>query len=595
MPKEYHYCWELHLKSSPELLWPFVADTNRFNRDTGLPEVERLEIRNGISRMRFKHIPAALVEWEEKPFEWIYPYRFSIERDYRKGPLAQLRVLCELIPEEGGTLLRYQVWAQARNMLGDLAIPLVIGLVSGQMFRRVFQRYDALAGVGKTPLDVPGSGRLAIGGAQRLKEAARQFVQAGVDPSLVNRLTHLLQHADELSLLRIRPFALADRWGVERRKTLEMFLLATRLGVLDAHWELLCPMCRGSVESHSSLTQIHAHNECPSCQIAFEASFDLQVEIVFRPNPAVRVVDDQMLFCVGSPQRQPHIRLVQRVPARESRCVPVLLEKGVYLLRSRLGNARLHALRSGPDQVNISTEDLPAEAEIRIGLSPLVCLYNRQLIDIDFILEEGEWSDQAATAMDVTTLQIFRDLFAEETLRAGEMFSVGSVTLLFTDLRDSTRIYSQIGDAPAFARVMKHFDILREQIARQGGAMVKTMGDAVMAVFRQPLEALLTIQRAHNELTRLEGVPPLYLKAGVHRGPCLVITLNDRLDYFGSTVNLAARLPLFSQGADIVFSEQVAVDPQVDEWLSEQRNRISLFQAEIKGFEHPFRLWRLTL
>jgi len=166
---------------------------------------------------------------------------------------------------------------------------------------------------------------------------------------------------------------------------------------------------------------------------------------------------------------------------------------------------------------------------------------------------------------------------------------------MFTDLRDSTRMYRLIGDAPAFGRVRQHFEILEQEIAAQGGAVVKTMGDAVMAVFRQPLGAVLAIQNAHAEITKTEGTPPLYLKVGIHRGPCIAVTLNERLDYFGSTVNAAARLPGLAEGGEIVLSEQAASDPQVSEWLTNSHLPHGQFEATVKGFEQSFRLWRVKL
>ena len=90
------------------------------------------------------------------------------------------------------------------------------------------------------------------------------------------------------------------------------------------------------------------------------------------------------------------------------------------------------------------------------------------------------WTDQAATAAEVTSLQTFRDLFSREILRPGESISVGSLTILFTDLRDSTILYRQVGDAPAFGRVLDHFIVLREAITAEDGAVIKTIGDEVM-------------------------------------------------------------------------------------------------------------------
>ncbi|MDX9991446.1 MAG: DUF5939 domain-containing protein [Anaerolineales bacterium] len=593
MTKEYHYNWELYLPASPEALWPFVADTNRFNRDTGLPPVERIGIINGVSQMRFKQ-QFINIEWDENPFEWTYPYRFGIQRDYRKGPLAEMRVLCELTPRDNGTLLRYEVWARPSNLLGDAVIVIGVGWVSARRFESVFRNYASLAAAGKSPLDAPGVAHLSRGGLQRLEAGRAGLAALGIIPELVQRLFDLLKQGDDLNLARMRPFALADYWEMPRRATLEMFLQAARLGLLDIQWELICPICRGAAESHASLGEIHNHSHCPSCEIDFESNFDRQVEVTFTPNPAVRVLGENALFCVGSPRHVPHIALLQSVPAGESVRLSTLLEAGPYILRSAMGDVQLRAVADGLEHLEVDSENLP-KGLIEIGLMPTLHLQNSEAAPLNFTLENGEWGNQAATAADVTSLQLFRDLFANEALRAGDQLSIGSVTLMFTDLRDSTRMYRQIGDVSAFGRVRQHFEILEAEIARQGGAVVKTMGDAVMAVFREPVGALLAIQNSHAEITKTEGTPPLYLKVGIHSGPCIAVNLNERLDYFGSTVNAAARLPGLAEGGEIILSEQTARDPQVSEWLSASGLPQEPMEAIIKGFEQPFSLLRIKL
>jgi class 3 adenylate cyclase len=216
-----------------------------------------------------------------------------------------------------------------------------------------------------------------------------------------------------------------------------------------------------------------------------------------------------------------------------------------------------------------------------------------------FVLERMAWSDQATTASEVTTLQCFRDLFSDEALRPGEQIGVGSLTILFTDLVDSTRMYREIGDATAFGLVMNHFDVLRETILAEEGAIVKTIGDAVMAVFRQPLSALCVMARAQHILANPpEGKRPLYLKASIHTGPSIAVTLNERLDYFGSTINVAARLEKFSRGQDIIISQATYADPEVCDFLNNPQNGFiaESFTAQLKGFdEETFTLWRVSM
>jgi len=168
--------------------------------------------------------------------------------------------------------------------------------------------------------------------------------------------------------------------------------------------------------------------------------------------------------------------------------------------------------------------------------------------------------------------------------------------LMFTDLRDSTRLYRNIGDAAAFGRVREHFEILEEAIAAEGGSIVKTIGDAVMATFRQPVGALKAVWKAQTIIAE-RGEPMLWLKVGLHKGPCIVVNLNDRLDYFGSTVNITARLPGFSQGGELIFSEDFYSDPEIRDFISKNipPSALSSFSGDLKGFDEPFTMWKLRV
>jgi class 3 adenylate cyclase len=203
--------------------------------------------------------------------------------------------------------------------------------------------------------------------------------------------------------------------------------------------------------------------------------------------------------------------------------------------------------------------------------------------------------EDAVTAADVTALQMFRDLFATEAVRPEEPISVGTLTVLFTDLRDSTRFYREVGDAPAFGSVLDHLDAARAGVAANDGAVVKTMGDAVMAVFRRPAAAVRFALDAQAELAR-RGARPFRLKVGIHTGPCIAVSQEGRLDYFGSTVNAAARLVELSSGDDVVVTPAVRSDPEVVELLAERGESVAVdaIEAALKGFDERFELWRLA-
>ena len=598
MAREYHYLWTYDLEASPEALWPLVSDTNHFNRDTGQPAIEMLGNQGGTRHVRFK-LPIIKIEWDEEPFEWTYPYRFGIVRRYHSGPLAEMRVDCRLEPRvPSGTRLSYEVWARPANPLGYLAIPMGIGFYSAQRFKDTFHYYDQIASRGGTALTIHRERHLSPSGHARLQALSRELTLQDVEEKILVNLYEFLHRADDISVQRMRPYALADAWRLPRRKVLEAFLRATRLSALDMYWELLCPECRGTSEGHGKLSEVNSHSHCKTCNIDFTVNFDHNVEVVFRPNPSVRAVDENLEFCVGSPQRQPHVVVSHIVPAGEELPFRTVLDEGRYSLRASglLGFQALMATPQGSDSLiaRASSQGWPRE-ETNISLTPRLNLINQTDEARTFDLVRTAWSDQAATAADVTALQVFRDLFASEVLRPGEEISVGSVTLMFTDLRGSTRLYQQIGDAPAFGRVREHFKLLEEAVAAEGGNIVKTMGDSVMAAFRNPSAALRAIWAAQLKMSGSE--PRLWLKVGIHQGPCIVVNLNDRLDYFGSTVNVAARLPAFSNGGEVILSESIHNDYEVQGFLEKNArpNSLERFNGEVKGFNVPLALWRMKL
>jgi class 3 adenylate cyclase len=599
---EFHYKWEWRLRSSPELLWPFVADTNRFNRDTGLPSVRRADDAvqgNARQNLLFSKL-GVRVEWEEEPFEWVHPNRFGVHRRYSAGPVASTRVLVELeaLPQDG-TQLMYHTWIRPKNLIGLTTVPALMRFSYRRSFDTAFRRYDELAMRADHALEQPAGVHFVPGGRARLDALRRELLERTDEPELVARLVETVQRGDDFDMARLRPYALADTWGLPRRKVLELCLRATRAGLFDLRWDLLCPLCRGVKESGSTLEEIKQRVHCEVCNIDFASNFDRSVELTFRTSPTLRRVEERN-FCVGGPQLTPHIVAQQLLATGDERSVTLPLEAGRYRLRTleQAGGQFLIAAPEGAEEITLTAaRDGWSGDESRVSLAPTLHFENATDAEQLFVLERMAWSDQASTAAEVTALQVFRDLFSSELLRPGERISVGSLTVLFTDLRDSTSFYQEIGDAPAFGRVMDHFAVVQEAIAEEDGALVKTIGDAVMAVFRRPVSALRAILEAQQRLAApSDGAPPFYLKAGMHHGPCIAVTMNDRLDYFGSVVNIAARLERLSSGEDIVLSDAVRRDPEVAELLSAAENQLIAepFVAQLKGFdEAQFHLWRV--
>jgi class 3 adenylate cyclase len=190
------------------------------------------------------------------------------------------------------------------------------------------------------------------------------------------------------------------------------------------------------------------------------------------------------------------------------------------------------------------------------------------------------------TAKRMLSNQTFRDVFKADNLNADQRLKITSLTFLFTDLKGSTALYERVGDLTAFDLVRAHFSALLEIIAAEKGAVVKTIGDAVMATFIRPEHALvagLKMRAAMDRLNVERGSNDLVVKIGIHEGPCLAVMLNERQDYFGQTVNIAARVQSLSTSQEIHITAPVNDAPEVATILEKEAIKPIQKQAALRG------------
>ena len=214
------------------------------------------------------------------------------------------------------------------------------------------------------------------------------------------------------------------------------------------------------------------------------------------------------------------------------------------------------------------------------------------------MLAAGDEEESLATrGLDLLLVPAFWELFSGEAPAADESLRIGRVAILFTDLRGSTAMYAAFGDPHAYRLVRDHFAILSNAITRNNGALVKTIGDAVMASFGSGVEAVRAAFESQAELRAraADMGGELVLKAGVHAGACLAVKLNDRLDFFGGAVNTAARVQALSRGNDVLVTNEVIADIESEKTGASPHFRIEKkFDARLRGLPHPVRVNRLV-
>jgi class 3 adenylate cyclase len=195
------------------------------------------------------------------------------------------------------------------------------------------------------------------------------------------------------------------------------------------------------------------------------------------------------------------------------------------------------------------------------------------------------------TAKRMLTNQTFRDIYRTDTLDVDQGLKITSLTFLFTDLKGSTELYDRVGDIVAYDLVREHFRVLNEIVASEAGAVVKTIGDAVMATFSTPDRALAAALRMRDSVRQIKN--DLLIKIGIHEGPCLAVTLNDRLDYFGQTVNIAARVQSLADSRAIFTTKSVVENPQVSKMLETSKLQPTEQHAALRGIADKMTVYQI--
>jgi class 3 adenylate cyclase len=588
--------------------WRLLADTNHLNRTIGLPAVNFSSpdgARGDLSRAaRARAFGVVPLRWTEYPFNWVRERGYRFRREFQRGPLAVVEGGIELRP--AGERVRVKAFAEytPANLtgrflwrMGNATVLELLDFCDQYLLRKAEGRAD--------PTPVP-SRRPAVDLAQ-LDRLLQRLASAPVRPELLPLLRERILEGTDDQVVGVRPFALADVWGVDRMEVLRLFLYATRMGILELRWEVMCPNCRVPKVESAELAQVPSRFHCETCGIGYDVDFDRRVELRFSVHPNVREAED-LIYCIGGPLRVPHVLAQQYLRPREEHVLDVEVLAPTRL-RAVAGARHLDLVpgpsRSHPGDVKITYAEghwtgphgmvAPDSDALAIPEGARIALRNQTNGPLLVVLEELEWTGEQTTAAQVTALQEFRDLFSGEVLAPGQQMAIRDVALVFSDLKGSTSLYEGVGDAPAYSRVNRHFEFIREQVLAHRGAVVKTMGDAVMAAFHRMEDAAaaaLDMQREIGSWCMAQEIrPPFVLKVGVHHGAVIAVNANGRLDYFGRTVNVAARVGAESKGGDVVILKEVF--DEVSRLFEEAR--VEPFKTRLRGLEGERELVRIHL
>jgi adenylate cyclase len=584
---------------SPELLWTFAGNNELVSKIGGKPltQFARLAPDRGLGRWDVKLSYAGLRQhWIEFPYEWVQGSFMQTEMVYIKGVFDYLSVGVEtLAAPDGRGNIRIRLRFVPR-------VPLLSKALARKVLADFVKAWHKLLAV---PLDteriIEPFFEITDSVSAKADALAKEWVHLTVSPGQAQDAALFVLAAPDVAVRDLRPFEVADFYGLDRVDMLRFFLRCARTGFLDMRWALICPSCRGEAQRADHLSALPEDGgHCESCDVDFGIDFDRQVEVVFRPAQRIRALDDRS-YCLGSAGNTPHVVAQWNLLPGDASNSVVSLAPGEYRIRVfyQPGEILLKVSEGTGSALALDFGAPLAKDTLEVSSPVNLTLQNSSGEWRTLKIERLAYRETAATARVVTALQEFRDLFSAEVLRPGMQLGVSNITILFSDLKDSTAMYEARGDAKAFALVQDHFDLITEVIRKNGGGIVKTIGDAVMAVFTEPQAAVAAgLGMLDAFATRNQSKPPaeqLGLKIGVHRGPCIALTLNERLDYFGSTVNRAARVQSASEAGELCLSADLFMEPAISALLAAKEPKVEMIERNLKGLAGTTTLYRLSL
>jgi class 3 adenylate cyclase len=453
-------------------------------------------------------------------------------------------------------------------------------------------------------------------------EALFSVLRQSADAKSVAAIERAVGDAPDRALCRINVLTFAAENGLDEERALAAFLHAARLGLFELSWNVLCPGCGGVLEAGATLKTVnHEEYACGLCAAGYKPTLDEMVEVTFTVSARVRRIGGH------DPDSLPEVEYYRQIFWSSGVDLPETLDKS-------LADFTIDSIELPPGERAVLSVQLPADfvivfdpvthgtqfieikgeptserqtlsmvfnkvktptgtAEMRPG--PLrLALENRtdrRVLPALWIAGDSLHNllgrrKPFITAKRLLTNQTFRDIYRTDTLDVDQRLKITSLTFLFTDLKGSTALYERVGDLVAYDLVRQHFHVLYDIVAAEAGAVVKTIGDAVMATFATPdraLAAALRMREAMSHINAERHNEDLLLKIGIHEGPCLAVTLNNSQDYFGKTVNMAARVQGLASSRAIFVTKPVVDDPRSAKILEDLSLRPFEQRAALRG------------
>lgn len=577
--KPVEYFFRVEFPNTLEEIWALISDTSRINEVMGLP---RMTFHEEEGRTYGSYTMLGMrQEWYEVPWEWVYGRFIRMERIFRSGFARYQRAFFIINDAPYGPIpvSFYFGWIP-RNLFWTAVLKAYEKRFIASM-KRALGTLSASSAGAIAPFILQGDGSPKLPYADdadkhfntdRFRRSIEKLQESDIfsRPAL-DRFSAYLVGAPDDRLFRLRPRQIAREAEIRLEELIPVMLYLTKAGVLDMSWEIVCPNCRGIKDHLHHLWETPGGGVCDKCSIDFRKSGLDLLEIAFRLNPEIKMVDE-VLFCSAEPAKKPQVLVQKKVGAGEAHSLRLPLSPGRYRL-IRMDTLGVNFLDIDPDDdgEDVFWSSGETGKHFTVGPDPVIRMQNDRDEMSIFVVQDNDIDRDVLRPSDLFNFQEFRDLFPDEKLADGISINIGMQNILFADVAGSSGLYRSVGDARAFAMIRQFYREAHNIARACRGAIVKTIGDAVMLSFSDPQNALRAALRFVSFLDGSDAGLPLRARVTVNRGPCLAVNLNSAIDYFGNPVNTAAKLQAFVAGGEIGLTRDFVEEPSVTAYLKEKK------------------------
>jgi len=561
-PVEYFFRYDLPVPR--QSLWESMAGILPVNGRLGLAPVAYVE-RDG--KMYGRHTTAGVLhEWEEAPWQWECGREIRAERIYSKGLHHYLRMhfFIEDTGPSGSVAFVYLGWIP-RNAAGRVLLTLE-KLHTGRNFGKLL--------AGPAGGDAPRSSRFkpspgsASPGGKRLRDLRAAVAAEGESGEIAQALVSWIERAPAAELQRIRPRQLARSLGTDETMLITGLLRAARAGFLSLSWDVVCPHCRCVRGRSGRLVDLPRIGSCDFCGISFETVSPEGIEAGFRLNRGAG--KSRGLPCGNpGPAGKPHILVQRLLQPGDSAATRLVFGEGEFRLRlrGRIGSLVLD-VREGSEAGDAEWNSDADDVRIERAPGSILRMQNLDRVPQTFIVEKTGTDDPALRPADLFTMQVFRDLFPGEAPPPGLFVDAGVQTVMLVDIAGVTGLCSREGNEGALGVVRAFLKDAHAVALANNGSIIRSMSDVVLFAFARPRDALRAAMDLASRRTGEDSAPDIGARVSINCGPCLAVNLGGAIDYFGHTVNIAARLGSCAGAGEIVVAEGVVNDREAGDYLA---------------------------